>query len=59
MFNRPEYRDIKIKTMKALKILSLVLFSSMIMWSCEDNAVEPKEGPGGQITEKSVEPDYN
>ena len=28
--------------MKALKILSLVLFSSMIMWACEDTAVDPK-----------------
>jgi len=44
MFNRPDLSGHKIKTMKALKILSLVLFSSMIMWGCEDQAVGPVGG---------------
>ena len=52
------YRDIKIKTMKALKILSLVLFSSMILFACEDNAVDPgKVGkPQGPATDIPVDP---
>jgi len=30
--------------MKALKILSLVLFSSMFLWACDDDAARPEIG---------------
>jgi len=44
MFNRPDLSGHKIKTMKALKILSLVLFSSMILGACEKKSVGPVGG---------------
>ena len=33
----------KIKTMKALKIFALTIISSMFLFACEDNSVEPSE----------------
>ena len=53
MFNSPDLSGHKIKTMKALKIFALTIISSMFLWACEDNAVDPGPSftPAEEVTE--------
>ena len=59
MFNRPDLSGHKIKTMKALKISALVLFSSIILGACEKESVGPVGGSiDGPLSELKV-PEYS